>query len=156
MNSNDASVTTAYDSIDITATSEYEGRKPVTDCGPASGCCQCNNKGSCLRSMYVKAGNTCTNCLLLQQAHCMNNKHIRNKSLTSNTITINNEFTNLWPNLIANSTLAHANQITHLATSHAFTFSDKTVFNCKPVFDCCRCSDKSSCRHCRCVKVGTT
>ena len=123
MNSNDATVTTAYDSTDSTATSRYEGSKPITDLKPVSDCCRCNDKGSCRHCRCVKAGNICTNCLLLQHSHCMNNKHIRNKFLKSNTTTISNEFNNVLPNLLAIWTPPHANQITQSAASHAFTFS---------------------------------
>ena len=52
----------------------------------------------------------------------MNNKDIRNTSLKSNTIAINNESTNVLPNLLANSTPPHANQITQSAASHASPF----------------------------------
>ena len=73
MNENDATVTTAYDSTDSTATSEYEGSKTVTDCKPTSDCCRCNDKGRCRRCRCVKAGSVWTNCLPLQHGHCMNN-----------------------------------------------------------------------------------
>ena len=114
----------------------------TVDCKPTSDCCRCYGKGSCWRCKSVKAWNIGASCLPLQHGHCMNNKHIRNTSLTSNMTTIINESTNVLPNLLANSTLLHANQINQ---------SD-----CKPVSDCCRCNDKTSCRRCRCVKVGNT
>ena len=156
MNSTDASVTTAYDSTDSIARSAYEGSKFVTDCKPASDCFRCNDKGSCRCCRCVKAGNICTSCLLLQQGQCMNNEYIRNTSLTSNTTTNNNKPTNVLPNLQANSTPPHANQITQSGSCHAFTLSDKLVSDCKPVSDCCRHNGKGSCRRCRCVKVGKT
>ena len=86
----------------------------------------------------------------------MKNELIRKTSLTSNTTTINNKSTNVLPNLMANSTPLHTNQITQSAGSHAFTFSDKPLSDCKPVSDHCRCNDKCSCQRCRCVKVGNT
>ena len=122
MNSNEATVTTVYHSTDSIATSTYEGSKPVTDCKPVSDCCRCNNKGSCRCCRCVKDGNICTNCLLPQHGNCMNNKDIRNTFLKSNTTAINNESTNVLPNLLANSTLPHANQITQSAASHASPF----------------------------------
>ena len=156
MNPNDATVPTVYDWTDSTVTSEYEWSKPITGCKPASDYFRCNNKGRCRRCRRVKAGNICTTCLQLQHDHCVYNKHIRNQFLTSNTITINNESTNIFPNLLANSIPQHANQVTHSAASHAFTFFDKPVSYWKPVSDCCRCNDKSSCQCCWCVKDGNT
>ena len=58
------------------------------------GSCQRNNKGSCWRCRCAKAGNICSNCLPVQHGHCMNNEGIRNKSVISNTTTINCKFTN--------------------------------------------------------------
>ena len=139
MKSNDATITTACDSTDSTATSAYEGSKPVTDCKRRSDCCRCNDKGSCWRCRCVKAGNICTNCLPLQHNNCMTNKHITNASLMSNSTTIKNESTNILLNLLANSTPPQANQITQSAASPAFTLSQKPVFDFKPVSDCCWC-----------------
>ena len=156
MNSNDATVTTVCDSTDSTAAISYKGSRPVTGCKPMYGCCRCNNKNSCQSCSCVKAGNICTNCQQPQQVHCMNDKHNRNTSFTSNTITINSESTNVLANLLANSTLTHANQVTQSAASHAFAFSDKPVPDCKHVSDCFQSSDKSGCRHGRGVKVGNT
>ena len=104
----------------------------------------------------MKAGSICTNCIQLQHNHSMNDRHIRNTSLISNTTTINNKSTNILPNLLANSTLPLAKQITQSVTSHSSTFSDKLVSDFKPVSDCSQCNDKSRCRHCRYVKVGNT
>ena len=145
MRSNDVTVTTAHDSTDSTATSKHEGSKPANDCKPASDCCLCNDKCTCRRCRSVKFGNICTNCLLLQHGCCMNNKHTRNTFLMSNRITINNKSTNVLPNLRANSRQPHANQNTHSAASHAYTFSDKRVSDCKNVSDCLRCNENSSC-----------
>ena len=147
-NSNDATLTTAYNSTDSSAQSVYKGSKPVTHCKPVSDCCRCNDKGSCWPCRCVKVGNICTNCPQLQHDHCMNNKHIRNTSLTSNMTTINNEFTNVLAKLMENSTPPHANQFTQSGASHASTLSDKPVSDCKPLSHCCRCNDKSSCRCC--------
>ena len=116
MNWNDPTVTTVFDWTDSTATSAYEGNKLVTDCKPASDWCRCNDKGSCRHCRCVKLGNICANCLLLQHDHWINNKHIRNTSLTSSTTTMNNESTNVHQNLLANSTPPHANQITQSAS----------------------------------------
>ena len=156
MKSNDASVTIAYDSTDSSGTSTYKGSKPDTDCKPVSDCYPWNDKGRRRLCRCVKAGNICTNSLLLQHIHCMNNKHIRNISVTSTTTTINDESTNVLPNLLANSTPPPANQITQSATSYALTLFDKPVPDCKSVSDCCRCNDKSNCRCCSCVKVENT
>ena len=153
MNSSEATVTTKYDSTDSTATRTNEGSKPVTDCKLVSGNCLFNNKVSCWCCRCVKAGKI-TNRLTLKHGQSMNNKHIRNTSLTSNTITINHKSSKVLPNQLANLAPPHGNQINHSAASHAFTFSDKPVSDCKPVFNCCRYKDKSSCQCCRCVKVG--
>ena len=115
---------------------------------------------SCWCCSCMKAGSIGTSCLPLLHGHCMNNIYIYidiwNTSLTSNTTTIKNESKKVLPNLLANCTPPHGNQFTQSATSHAFTFSDKPVSDCKPVFDCCWCNGKSSSRRCGYVKVGNT
>ena len=115
MISKKGTVTNPYDSTDSTATSAYEWSKLVTDCKPASDLCWCNNKGSFRRCRCLKARNICPGCLPLQHDHCMNNKNIRSTFLTSNTTTIKNDSTNPLPNLLANSTPPHANQVSQLA-----------------------------------------
>ena len=46
MNSNDATVTTPYNSTGSTPTRVYEGSKPVTDTKPVSDCCLCKDRVS--------------------------------------------------------------------------------------------------------------
>ena len=86
----------------------------------------------------------------------MNNKHVRNTPVTNNTTTINNESTNILLNLLANSTLPQAIQITQSAASHSFTFSDKPDSKRNPVSDGSQCNDKSNCQCCSCVKARNT